>query len=319
MKTVNNRLTAYRISGVLILVLLFVMLSGCQGKERKQYKFGATYMQMNNPYFMDMNAHLEELVEANGDILICRDPSQDQEKQNEQILDMIEEGVDGIFLNPVNWETVEPALIACKEAGVPLFCIDTLVKNDEYVAFSILSDNYDAGVQCAKDIMKKKKSAKIITIISPGTNSIIDRVKGLEDTIKGHPEYEIVEVAEGGGELEVSMEVIGEVIDKGVEFDVVLGGNDPSALGALAALQMRKMQDDGILIYGIDGSPDGKVMINEGYLEGSSAQRPIVMADMAVDMAYDYMNGKDVEKMVIVPVTLITKDNIDKFDIAGWQ
>ena len=319
MKTINNRLTAYRISGVLILVLLFVMLSGCQGKERKQYKFGATYMQMNNPYFMDMNAHLEELVEANGDILICRDPSQDQEKQNEQILDMIEEGVDGIFLNPVNWETVEPALIACKEAGVPLFCIDTLVKNDEYVAFSILSDNYDAGVQCAKDIMKKKKSAKIITIISPGTNSIIDRVKGLEDTIKGHPEYEIVEVAEGGGELEVSMEVIGDVIDKGVEFDVVLGGNDPSALGALAALQMRKMQDDGILIYGIDGSPDGKVMINEGYLEGSSAQRPIVMADMAVDMAYDYMNGKDVEKMVIVPVTLITKDNIDKFDIAGWQ
>lgn len=319
MKTVNNRLTAYRISGVLILVLLFVMLSGCQSKEKKQYKFGATYMQMNNPYFMDMNAHLEELVEANGDILICRDPSQDQEKQNEQILDMIEEGVDGIFLNPVNWETVEPALIACKEAGVPLFCIDTLVKNDEYVAFSILSDNYDAGVQCAKDIMKKKKSAKIITIISPGTNSIIDRVKGLEDTIKGHPEYEIVEVAEGGGELEVSMEVIGEVIDKGVEFDVVLGGNDPSALGALAALQMRKMQDDGILIYGIDGSPDGKVMINEGYLEGSSAQRPIVMADMAVDMAYDYMNGKDVEKMVIVPVTLITKDNIDKFDIAGWQ
>lgn len=319
MKTVNNRLTAYRISGVLILVLLFVMLSGCQGKERKQYKFGATYMQMNNPYFMDMNAHLEELVEANGDILICRDPSQDQEKQNEQILDMIEEGVDGIFLNPVNWETVEPALIACKEAGVPLFCIDTLVKNDEYVAFSILSDNYDAGVQCAKDIMKKKKSAKIITIISPGTNSIIDRVKGLEDTIKGHPEYEIVEVAEGGGELEVSMEVIGDVIDKGVEFDVVLGGNDPSALGALAALQMRKMQDDGILIYGIDGSPDGKVMINEGYLEGSSAQRPIVMADMAVDMAYDYMNGKEVEKMVIVPVTLITKDNIDKFDIAGWQ
>ena len=72
---------------------------------------------------------------------------QDQEKQNEQILDMIEEGVDGIFLNPVNWETIEPALVACKEAGVPLFCIDTLVKNDEYVAFSILSDNYDAGVQ----------------------------------------------------------------------------------------------------------------------------------------------------------------------------
>lgn len=309
----------YRFGGVLLLVLLVCMLAGCKGNERKQYKFGATYMQMNNPYFEDMNAHLEELVEANGDILICRDPSQDQEKQNEQILDMIEEGVDGIFLNPVNWETVEPALIACKEAGVPLFCVDTLVKNEDYVAFSILSDNYDAGVQCAKDIMKKKKSAKIITIVSPGTNSIIERVRGLEDTIKGHDEYEIVETVEGGGELEVSMEVINDAIKRGVDFDVILGGNDPSALGALAALQLHQMQDDGILIYGIDGSPDGKVMINEGYLEGSSAQRPIVMADMAVEMAYEYMAGEEVEKLVIVPVTLITKDNIDKFDMAGWQ
>lgn len=310
---------AYKLIVVLMMVLLFCVLSGCKGSERKQYKFGATYMQMNNPYFADMNAHLEELVEANGDILICRDPSQDQEKQNEQILDMINEGVDGIFINPVNWETIEPALVACNEAGVPLFCIDTLVKNDEYVAFSILSDNYDAGVQCAKDIMKKKKSAKIIAIVSPGTNSINDRIQGLEDTIKGHSEYKIVEMAEGGGELEVSMEVINEAIRKGTEFDVVLGGNDPSALGALAALQMHQMQDDGILIYGIDGSPDGKVMINEGYLEGSSAQRPILMADKAVEMAYDYMNGKSVERLVVVPVTLITKDNIDEFDMAGWQ
>ena len=71
--------------------------------------------------------------------------------------------------------------------------------------------------------------------------------------------------------------------------------------------------------YGIDGSPDGKVMINEGYFEGSSAQRPLEMAEIAVDMAYDYMDGKETESLVIVPVTLITLDNIDEFDLAGWQ
>ena len=79
------------------------------------------------------------------------------------------------------------------------------------------------------------------------------------------------------------------------------------------------MQDDGILIYGIDGSPDGKVMINEGYLEGSSAQRPIVMADKAVEMAYEYMAGEEYQHLCIQMSKLITKDNIDKFDMAGWQ
>ena len=281
-------------------------------------KFGATYMTMNNPYFQDMNAQIEEIVEANGDILIYRDPAQDQEKQNEQIMDMLEEGISALFLNPVNWETVKPALLACKEAGVPIFVIDTLVYDDEYVAFSILSDNYDAGVQCAKDMMKKKSEAKILILDSPGTKSIEDRVQGFVDTIAQWDRYEIVRREHGMGELEVSMDVTQEALRSDVEFDVVLGGNDPTALGALAALQMNQKQE-GILIYGIDGSPDGKVMIKEGYMEGSSAQRPIIIANQALKMAYDYLNGEAVEELVIVPVTMITRDNIDEFDLAGWQ
>lgn len=312
-----------------VICLLAVLLYGCGSRQNgagenadqpsgRPRKFGATYMTMNNPYFQDMNAQIEEIVEANGDILIYRDPAQDQEKQNEQIMDMLEEGITALFLNPVNWETVRPALVACKEAGVPVFVIDTKVYDDEYVAFSILSDNYDAGVQCAEDMMKKRGSARIVIIDSPGTKSIDDRVQGFMDTIAGHEAYRIVAQLHGKGELEVSMDVMEEVLREGTEFDVVLGGNDPTALGALAALQMNQMQE-GILIYGIDGSPDGKVMIKEGYMEGSSAQRPLVIANQALSMAYDYLDGKEVEKLVIVPVTMITRDNIDQFDLAGWQ
>lgn len=312
---------------VVLAFLLFsaVVFFGCgsgqeqtDGASQKTRKFGATYMTMNNPYFQDMNAQIEEIVEANGDILIYRDPAQDQAKQNEQIIDMLEEGVTAIFLNPVNWETVRPALIACKEADVPVFVIDTLVYDDEYVAFSILSDNYDAGRQCAEDMMKKKDSARIVVIDGPGMKSIEDREQGFLDTIEGHEEYKVVNVQHGTGELEVAMDLMEKVIHSGVSFDVVFGGNDPTALGALAAMQMNQKMD-GILLYGIDGSPDGKVMINEGYMEGSSAQRPIVIANRALKMAYDYLDGKEVEKLVTVPVTMITRDNIDEFDLAGWQ
>lgn len=310
-----------------ICVLLLIVLSLGYGVSRgnigsesaRPRKFGATYMTMNNPYFQDMNAQIEEIIEANGDILIYRDPAQDQEKQNEQIMDMLEEGITALFLNPVNWETVKPALVACKEAGVSVFVIDTNVYNDEYVAFSILSDNYDAGVQCAEDMMKKRSSARIVIIDSPGTKSIDDRVQGFLDMIAGNEAYETVYWLHGKGELEVSMDEMDALLSEaGPQFDVVLGGNDPSALGALAALQMNQMQE-GILIYGIDGSPDGKVMIKEGYMEGSSAQQPLKIAQEALAMAYDYLDGKEVEKLVIVPVTMITRDNIDEFDTAGWQ
>ena len=164
---------------LLAMILLCVDTAMPPGKKesgQRVRKFGATYMTMNNPYFQDMNAEIEEIVEANGDILIFRDPAQDQEKQNEQILDMLEEGITGLFLNPVNWETVRPALVACKEAGVPVFVIDTNVYDDKYVAFSILSDNYDAGVQCARDMMRKRSRARVVVIDSPGTKSIDDKI-----------------------------------------------------------------------------------------------------------------------------------------------
>lgn len=280
--------------------------------------FGATYMTMNNPYFVVLNNSIKEVVEGNGDILISRDPSQDQLKQNQQILDMIEEGVDAIFLNPVDWKTVKPALVACYEANIPVFNIDTYVYDDEYVVSTIISDNYNAGVQCAEDVLKKKAKSNIIVLNHPEMNSIIDRVRGFTDVIKGHEDHNIIYIESAGAELEVAMNVMNDIIEFNWEFDVIFGGNDPSALGALAALQLNNYSKD-VLIYGVDGSPDGKTMIKENHIEGSSAQRPIVIGRTAAETAYQYFAGASVDRSIIIPVSLITKENINEFDIAGWQ
>lgn len=281
-------------------------------------KFGATYMTMNNPYFWALNDSIEEVVESNGDILITRDPAQDQDKQNSQIQEMIEEGVEAIFLNPVDWKEVESALIACKEAGIPVFNVDTFVYNKEYVVTVIVSDNYNAGVQCAKDVMSKLDHADIIVIGQPNMNSVTERVSGFLDTIQSDINYQVVVEIAAHAELEVAMDVMKDVIKSGIKFDVVMAGNDPTALGALAALQLNHMDDD-VLIYGVDGSPDGKMMIKEGYIEGSSAQRPMTIGTTAAKAAYSYLNGEDVPDFIVVPVTLITKENLDQFEIDGWQ
>jgi len=281
-------------------------------------KFGATYMTMNNPYFPILNGGINEIVESNGDYLITRDPAQDQEKQNSQIYDMIEEGVEAIFLNPVDWKNVKPALIACKEANIPVFNVDTMVYDKEYVVSIIASDNYNAGVQCAMDMMSKLDSADIVILDQPIINSITQRIQGFKDTIRGNDNYRVIIQRAAGGELEIAMEVMNSIIESGVSFDVVMGGNDPTALGAVAALESHHMTGD-ILIYGVDGSPDGKMMIKEGYLEGTSAQYPRDMGKIAAEVAYAYLNGEKVERNIVVPVKLITRDNLHEFTIDGWQ
>jgi len=315
------------LAAVAILFLCFFLLqpgktgnTAVSGNARgkKRMLFGATYMTMNNPYFTALNSRLQETVEANGDLLIARDPAQDQGKQNEQIQDMLNEGIGLLFLNPADWKTVKPALDACKAAGIPIIDIDTPVYDGEYVVSSIVSDNYGAGVQCAEDLISKRSSGNILVLDSPAQDSINSRVNGFIDTLKGHPEFKITDIKHGMGELEVSMQVTSELLKKGEYFDIVFGGNDPTALGALAAFQKAGISRN-ILVYGVDGSPDVKAAIKEGIVEGTSAQRPLEIASKAAQIAFDYLNGKEIEKNVIIPVTMITKDNIEQFDISGWQ
>ena len=312
------------------LCIIFVFLGSCsiyknemsfyENSSETPEKFGATYMTMNNPYFEALNNSIREVVESNGDILLTRDPAQDQTKQNEQIMDLIEEGVAAIFLNPVNSEDVEPALKACKKAGIPVFNVDAKVDDEEYVEAVILSDNYSAGVQCALDVIERLPGgADIVVLESPDANSAAERVNGFLDTLRenGNGKYIITAAKDSGGELEVAMHVMEELLQADLDFDVVFGENDPTALGALAALQANNIS--GKYIYGIDGSPDAKAMIKEGYMSGTSAQYPIVMGATAAYTAYDYLDGKEIEKYITVDVELITWVNLSDFAITEWQ
>lgn len=299
------------------------LLSGCARMEEPPGEhpprlFGATYMTRNNPYFDVLHEALEEVVEGNGDILISRDPSQDQEKQNAQIEEMIEEGIEVLFLNPVDWEKVKPALEACKEAGVVVINVDTVVKDTDYVVSIVETDNYLAGVLCAEEMMRQVDSAKIVVIGNPIQTSVMNRVQGFLDTIEGNENYEVVYTGVGAGEFEVSAEVMADFLKKGVEFNVVLGGNDPSALGVLAALQQYR-KEDGVLIYGIDGSPDFKSMLELGYVSGTSAQSPKTIGEVAAQTAYDYLYGKEVEPYISIEPYMITRENLGDYEINSWQ
>lgn len=308
---------------VIAFIALFGVLTGCgilqdNKDEHVPRVFGATYMTRNNPYFDVLHEALEEGVEGNGDILISRDPNQDQERQNAQIMEMIEEGIEVLFLNPVDWEKVKPALEACREAGVIVINIDTVVKDRDYVVTVIETDNYQAGVLCAEEMMRQVDSARIVVLDNPIQTSITNRVQGFLDTIEGNDNYQVVYTRAGAGEFEVSADVVAEFLKKDIEFNVVLGGNDPTALGALAALQQYH-RESGVLIYGIDGSPDFKAMLEIGAVSGTSAQSPKTIGEVAVKKAYDYLNGIEIEPYISIEPYMITRENLDGYEINGWQ
>jgi ribose transport system substrate-binding protein len=298
-------------SGLMLCVAL--MSAGANGK-----KFGSTYMTLNNPFFIALNDGIKAVLEANGDKLVTLDPALDQAKQIAEIEDLIAQKVDGIFLNPVDWKGVRPALEEAKKAGIPIINVDAPVFDVDLVNCVIASDNYKAGVLVAQDVMKRMKSANVVLLEHPTAKSAIDRTASFYDTVKDNPKYKIVARQSSNGQLEQAMPVMENIIQANSKIDVVMGLNDPTAMGALAALQSAK-RDKGVLVYGVDGSPDAKKLIKEGKITATAAQSPKTIGKTAGETIYKILAGKSVEKTILVPVFLIDKTNVDKYGVDGWQ
>lgn len=49
------------------------------------------------------------------------------------------------------------------------------------------------------------------------------------------------------------------------------------------------------------------------------AQSPVKLGEKAASISYRLVSGKKVPQKIIVPVHLITKENIDRYSIEGWQ
>ena len=288
-------------------------------KEKDSYVFGYTCMDGTNPFFVILEKTIREQVEANGDKLISTDPANDVTLQITQIEDMISQGIDAIFLNPAEAEGILPALDQLKEAGIPIINFDTEVAELEYVASYAGSDNYNAGRVCGEDLVKKVPGGgDIIVLDSPTMNSVVDRTNGFLDAIKDKG-FNVVAQQDAKGNLELSMGIAEDLLQAHSNVVAIFGGNDPTALGALAAANAAGLKD--VKIYGVDGSPDIKAEIASGdsLIEGTGAQSPINIASKSVVVMYNLMAGEKVDDRYPVETFLITSENVAEFGTDGWQ
>lgn len=134
------------------------------------------------------------------------------EKQVEEIRELIDDGVEMIFINPVDWTKVEPALEIARASKIPVIAIDTNVEDDSFVVCTVVSDNYSAGVQCAEHMLQNSTGGKIALLKHLQARSSIDRIAGFVDKISENKNFEIVADAECLGQLEVAMPVMEEII-----------------------------------------------------------------------------------------------------------
>jgi ribose transport system substrate-binding protein len=308
---------------ILFLVLLGAVscAKGSGAKEGpKQIVVGYAPPTLNNPFFGVLGDAARELLQAQGIKMVDFHADNDQSIQNDKIRDLLSQGIDALILIPRDSTGVREALQACKEKGVPIVIADTPLitpQDQAMVVSTVASDNYNAGVVVAKDMMTRlPQGSEIVIMHSPAAGSCIPRFDGFQETHNGY--FNVLQVYDGEGSIDKTFPKAEDALQSFPSLKGIYCINDPSAAGAVRAIESANRQ--GILVYGIDGAPDAKQMIKQGKMMGTGAQSPINIGKKSAEIVLQYLNGdRNIPKDIPVETFIINKENVDQYGTDKWQ
>lgn len=297
--------------------------TGAQAKETtraagteisaKPIKIGVSAPDLTNVFFIQIKDAMQAALTGPDDELIIQDAGGDQNKQMNDVADMINQGVDVICISAINSEGVRATLEACKEAGIPVIAFNTAVKNPELVQCTVVSDNKEAGKLCATALAEALGGkGKVVEITYSITEVCYDRQIGFEEELKNYPDIEIIQTRDvEKPKSDYSQPIMVDFINANPVIDGVFTINDPTARGAIAALKEAGRLEH-TKVVSIDGSDEGKGFIRSGEMVASAAQDPAGIGTTCIETAYRLLSGKTVEEKVVVPMSIITKENVDQ-------
>ncbi|MCI6866355.1 MAG: substrate-binding domain-containing protein [Lachnospiraceae bacterium] len=313
------------ISSLLVATMVMAPMAVANAEEAAgPYTIGYAPATLNNAFWLAVKDGVEKAIEEKGiEVeLVDIDANGDQSIMNDGIANLLSSGVDAILCAPADSNAVGSALEQCQQAGVPVINFDTPVPDAEMVETIIASDNYNAGYVVGKDAAEKMDDgAKILVLHSPRASACVQRYEGfvaaLEESGK---EYTEVNNLDGQGATEVSMTLTADALVADPDLQVIFAVNDPSAMGAINAIQQATVElTNDIMVYGVDGNPDAKKLIESGEMEGTGSQSPETLGYDSMMAAFDVLEGKEIDKEIVVDTFLITAENVAEFGTDGWQ
>ncbi|MCH8922113.1 MAG: substrate-binding domain-containing protein [Planctomycetes bacterium] len=189
------------------------------------------------------------------------------------------------------------------KAGIPVFTIDTICEVKEAkVVFHVGTDNFQGGEVAGQAMIDALGEAggDVAVLEFKQVDSCNDRVAGFTKRVDAHNlkaanKITIVTHLECEGDKAKGQTAAFDAMNAHAGLRGIFAINDPSALGACAALE-REGRADQIVVIGFDGQPEGKQGVKDGKLFDTPTQFPDVMAIKCVEAIMKYFDGEKIEK-----------------------
>ena len=312
---------------ILLTLAMVLSLAACGGKEEAPaekpaetpaedgaYKVALIQQHQTNAFQIAVTEGAQAKADELGVELTILSADQDAATQISQIEQCVSEGFDAILFEPVDPDGLRDAAKAAADAGVIVINVVSSCTDWESAGISAVScgNNVKAGeneMQHVVDLLGGKGNVAFLTGPSAVTDAL-DRLQGYHNVMENYPEIvEVVAPADCEWDTAKAQATVESWLSA-YDLDAIVCQNDGMAVGAGNAAGA----DSGIIITGVDGTPDGYEAIKDGRMTGTVAQDGGIMAASGLEAAVTLLDGGSLENTLIIADSVwIDASNVDQY------
>jgi ABC-type sugar transport system substrate-binding protein len=285
------------------------------GSSSGSYKIALIQQHQTNAFQIAVTDAAKAKAEEMGVDLTILSSDQDAAKQISQIEQCVTEGFDAILFEPVDPDGLGAAAKEAADAGVVVINIISACTDWESYGISALScgDNVTAGeteMQHVADLLGGKGNIAILTGPS-GDAGGLQRLEGYNNILANYPDMvQVVEPADCQWDTASAQSTVESWLSA-YDLDAIICENDGMAVGAGNAAGA----NSGIVITGVDGTPDGFEAISDGRITGTVSQDGGAMASNGIEAAVTLLSGGTLDNNTIITTNIW----IDSDNLADYQ
>lgn len=266
-------------------------------------------------FFTQMDAGAQKAAKAAGVELSIYNANNDPSAQANAIETYIQQKVSVILVDAIDVNGIKPAIAEAKKAGIPVVTIDAIVDGDNAVQIGV--DNKKVGETIGTytaNYAAKSLHGKANIGIVGALNSYIQNVRmdGFKSAVALMPGAKFVGTVDGQNVQDQAQTASENLISGHPDMQIVYATGEPALIGVVAAA----MAQGGTMpfkVVGWDLSSQAVKGIDSGLVLAVVQQNAAGEGAAAVDAALKLIAHKSVPKNISVPVTIVTKENVDQF------
>ena len=210
----------------------------------KPLKVGYNVATLSNPFFQGMTKGVVDAVKQfPGMTLLNTNANGDANTQSTMVIDLINQGVDALILNPINANSIVPVVQQAAKKKIPVFTLDRGATCGDCQTNFLETDNVAMGREGARYILDKLKArygkvqGNVVDLVGLiGTTAGDDRDKGFLEVFNkaavDNPGLKLVARQEGKFDQEKSFNLMSQIMAAIAQIDAVFKGNDDNDFGA---------------------------------------------------------------------------------------